>query len=168
MASGIYPNMKEYTEAAACYNAVRTHVCGSALDLTDPNVLLVAVGDGSSPRVAALFAMRSAWECISVDPALRPLAPRVSIERLRLLRARIEDVELGEVDRPAVLVACHAHVDLRVARRRVRSRQLAVVAMPCCVELTLDLAPDEDYVDVGCWSPERQIKVWRLSEADVT
>jgi hypothetical protein len=69
------------------YIAVRKHV--REFDFKDPSVTLVSIGgihsplslhslppsrsfcaDGSTPRVASLFAFMTRWRCISVDPLL--------------------------------------------------------------------------------------------------
>jgi len=43
------------------------------LSLRDPNVVAVVVGDGRTPRTAALLAMRTRWTVWSIDPALHGL-----------------------------------------------------------------------------------------------
>jgi hypothetical protein len=51
---------------------VREHL-GTFLDATNTDVVVVVVGDGRTPRTAALFAMRTKWQIISIDPALEGL-----------------------------------------------------------------------------------------------
>lgn len=63
----VFPNAKEITESYAAFNAIRSKL---KFDLSDPNVAAVCVGDGYSPRTAALLAFRTNFQCISVDPGL--------------------------------------------------------------------------------------------------
>ena len=52
-----FPNGKEITESAAAYHYVRWHLPRFAL--RDPDIAMVSVGDGHTPRTAAMFAFRS-------------------------------------------------------------------------------------------------------------
>lgn len=165
---GLFPNAKEVSESFSAYAAARAHL--PWFSLGDPGVTLVAVGDGCTPRTGATFAMRSAWRCFSVDPALRetgasgargrrPSRRWNAIERLTVLPERVEDVAV-EADR-AIIVAVHSHACLAAALRSVRAREIAVVAMPCCVPQRLSAPPDVTYDDPGVWSPQRTVMVWR-------
>ncbi|MBU4001349.1 MAG: hypothetical protein KKB94_03425, partial [Proteobacteria bacterium] len=55
---------------------------------------VVAIADGTSPRAAALFAMRSKWNCYSIDPRLKSKGSWSSIKRLKLIPKKVEDTEL--------------------------------------------------------------------------
>jgi len=68
---GIFPNAKEITESMACYSAADERL---GFKFADPGTLCVVVGDGATPRTAALFATRTKWRrIVSVDPALAGL-----------------------------------------------------------------------------------------------
>jgi hypothetical protein len=161
----LFPNAKELTESFSAYDAVR-----SVLDdfrLNDPGVTMVAVGDGSTPRTAATFALRTAWRCISVDPRLKchwssRAAHRWSeIRRLELQRTTIERAELC-LEGPTVIVAVHSHAKLTAAVAACSgASSLAVVAIPCCVPQELQVPPCADYPDPGNLSPQRTVRVWR-------
>jgi hypothetical protein len=156
LALKVFPNPKEITESVAAYHAVEHYLSHQGFALGDRDTLLVAVGDGSTPRTAALFAHQTAWACHSVDPRLRDRSWR--IDRLTLHRCRIEECHF-EAER-VVIVAVHAHVDLARARKAVAAEHVGVVAIPCCVPLDLDRPPDVAYEDFGIWSPHRTVKVW--------
>lgn len=159
-----YPNTKEITESFGAYAAVRAHLW-SRFAPRDPSVLLVAVGDGSTPRTAVTFAMRSQWSCVSIDPKLREAAAwEARVRRLHCLPQRVEEVTL-EAER-AVIVAVHSHADLAAAVRAVRARVLAVVAMPCCVPQALGVAPSVSYADWAIWSPHRTVSVWMPEDVE--
>lgn len=70
-----YPNDKEVTEAMAAYvhteKAIMPHMTESPSQGALRDVIL-CIGDGSTPRSAALFALHfPSWECYSIDPQLR-------------------------------------------------------------------------------------------------
>lgn len=67
----LFPNAKEITESFGAYHAVRKHLTGF-IPLNAPDVHAWFIGDGSTPRTAATFAFRSAWQCHSLDPGLNP------------------------------------------------------------------------------------------------
>lgn len=171
---GLFPNFKEVTESFGCYDAIRRRL-RNQVDLGDPNVLLVSVGDGSTPRTAATFAMRSSWNCFSVDPNMGPRfignqeerlklsgGKPVGIERLTVLNRKIEDC-LGcfPIVDQAVIVACHSHAPLDAAVSLIRAKQISVVALPCCVPQELDVPPDEIFANWGIWSQKKIVHLWR-------
>ena len=59
---GLFPNAKEITESYSAFNAVKTKL--KQYELGDPGVTVVSVGDGRTPRTAALFAFRTKWQCV--------------------------------------------------------------------------------------------------------
>ena len=67
----LFPDAKELTETFAVHQAVRSRL-GASYPKTDEGVTLVAVGDGNTPRTAALFAFLTRWHCVSIDPEIVP------------------------------------------------------------------------------------------------
>lgn len=132
---GLFPNAKEITESFACYRAVKLHV---PFALSDPEVVVVVVGDGGTPRTAATFAFRTAWSCHSVDPALREVgAPWAGkIDRLYESAVKVEDFEFDSMCDKLVVVLPHSHAPLDVVLDRVKidGGERHVVALPCCTE----------------------------------
>ena len=158
LALGLFPDAKEVTESFASYRAIERHV--PWVNFQDPDVTLIAVGDGGTPRTAATFAIGSAWACHSVDPALRHASRWESrIARLHVHRRRIEECAPFECDK-AVIVAVHSHADLRASIAMVKAHRLAIVSIPCCVRQELDMQPDESYDDIGIWSHQRRVLIW--------
>jgi hypothetical protein len=151
----IFPNAKEITESMAAYHAVRRT---KMFALNDPEVVLLAVGDGHTPRTAGLFAFRSAWTCYSVDPVMRDR--QYPIKRLYLTNKKIEDT-IPIVAKKAVIVAVHSHAPLQAAFEKVHAEHKVVVAIPCCYKQELnDKKPDYEYVDKAIWSQKNKVKVW--------
>lgn len=155
---GIYPNAKEITESMAAYSAARKYG-KKYFDLKDPDVHMVAVADGASPRTAALFAFRSAWQCCSIDPNLRRKMRWNGIYRLDLFNEKIEDVEDQHTGK-LVIAAVHSHAPLNVACEKLTADKRMVIAIPCCVKQTRERPPDIEYVDKGIWSPENKVQIW--------
>ncbi len=157
----IYPSgtaAKELTESMGAYSAVRRRL---GWDLRDKTITAFVVGDGCTPRTGALLAYRSAWSVYSIDPMLRRTWPK--IQRLTTIGARIEDAGPFELGGDAVIIGVHSHARLEPCIARIRpTGQLAVIVMPCCIELTVEgVPPDVVYDDLGVWSPKRQIKIWK-------
>lgn len=153
----LFPNFKEVTESFAAFAAVRHHL--PQYSSRDTDVTIVAVGDGSTPRTAATFALRTAWNCWSVDPALSHARLFRNIKRLTVEPSRIEQVRITG-DR-VIVVAVHSHADLTAAIRAIDADSISVVAIPCCVPQQIDAPPDMEYEDYGCLSPQRTVMVWR-------
>jgi len=161
---GLFPNAKEITESFACYNAVRTRL--KHLDRGDPYVSVVVVGDGYTPRTAALFAFLTRWTCYSVDPALgkNGKADRWSaIQRLHIKACKIEDAFFQHSFYPTVIVCPHSHAPLQSSVDAVTAEERCVVTIPCCIEhqTVNGLLPDMEYADWGVWSPHRLVRIWR-------
>lgn len=153
----LFPNTKEITESMGAYNAVRRVL---RWDLSDRTISCFVVGDGCTPRTGALFAFRSAWQVTSIDPALKGAWNK--IDRLTVIPKRIEDAGPFNVDGDALIVAVHSHAELQPCLDRIRARgTLAVVALPCCVDLQIPgVAPSKVYDDLAVWSPKREVRVW--------
>lgn len=161
----VWPDAKEVSESLGAYAAVRRYL--PDLLLSDRTVTVIVVGDGSTPRTAATFALRSAWQCHSVDPTLartqggwwKPTGG--PIDRLHINPCRVEDARFV-CDGPAIIVAVHSHATLPAALASVVAPRVAVVAMPCCVPQVIDgQEPDVIYEDHGILSPMRRVMVWR-------
>ena len=70
---GLFPNAQEISESMACLAAVTERLRG-VVTLGSPRTLAVVVGDGRTPRTAALLALRApSWRVVSIDPALHGL-----------------------------------------------------------------------------------------------
>ena len=154
---GLYPNAKEITETCSAFWAVMRHVDWA--DSTKSDVTLVSVGDGSTPRTAAMFAYRTAWDCISIDPLLKNDEKWNDIRRLNLVRTKCRENPIV-TDKSLVIVAVHSHAPLTEILSNVTStKNRALVAIPCCVPYVG--MPDLEYTDSRIWSPKNKVMVWR-------
>jgi hypothetical protein len=155
----LFPNSKEVTESLAVYSAIRKHF-RHIFDLSDPNVTVISVGDGATPRTGATFAYRSAWQCISVDPLLKNKKGRFNaIQRLTMYENKIE--ELHFVFDKVIILHVHSHATIADSLAHIKGNERHLISMPCCVPQVHDRKPDIEYHDWGCWSPKNKIKIWR-------
>lgn len=180
------------------FEAVRTYLLahdkdhpeqGGILSFRDPKVLLLAVGDGVTPRTAGLFAFRTSWRCVSIDPMMRS-GPWDKITNLDTHCAKVQDVTVpvsstkGQYER-VVVVMWHCHVSIAeavscleidgvkwdaadVERSRELRKRIAVVSCACCnydaVQRVLPdgSPPDEEYEDAGVPGLMRTVRVWKF------
>ncbi len=162
LAAGLFPNAKEITESMAMLHAVKKYI---KIDLNNKTVNLVVIGDGSTPRTAALFAFMTSWICTSVDPALKPSKDICKIERLYLHPFKGEEF-MGNAD---IVIFPHAHVCFDKMPYNIKMAKF-VVAMPCCSPYCnrqqlwgspISIHPNLRYTDWGVHSPQREILIWR-------
>ena len=89
---GLFPNAQEISESMACLQAAIEHLEG-VVSLKDADVVAVVVGDGRTPRTAALLAMRTQWTVLSVDPALEGLLPIGEVQSEVQAHAQVVEAE---------------------------------------------------------------------------
>lgn len=156
--NNLFPNGKEITETWSMFEATR-HL-GPGFEWNNPDVVCYVVGDGHVPRTAAMFAFRTRWNCISVDPALRP--KMYNISRLTLLRSKIEATEISsDIGKPALIVLPHSHAKIKDCLEKIQGSIRAVISMDCCVrQIIPGKAPDVEYEDENVWSEKNIVRVW--------
>lgn len=155
----IYPNVKEITESMGCYHAVLENIVDKGLaKLNDPTINLISVGDGCTPRTAALFAMRSAWQCWSIDPNMNDKSYN-QIKRLYIEKRKIED---GVMNFPgiAIIVCVHSHAKMGDILNHINAPVMHLVTIPCCVPHELDNVQYIGYSDRRIKSEKREVKIW--------
>ena len=152
----LFPDAKELTESFAANNAARSFLyprgaVGGRVDPADAAVTCVAIGDGNTPRTAALFAFLTRWHCVAVDPEMvewREWKKRRGVDDVvdddeargetgdarddvltgawggvRRLRAFRKKIQEVRVEcEKAILVLVHAHVSLEECLAQVKTR----------------------------------------------
>lgn len=159
LALQVFPNVKELTESFGAYHAVLNHLVPHGWDLNDRGTVAIFPGDGGTPRTAATFALRTQWQCYSIDPRLRQRPIYAMVDRLELYQRRADKARFNA--RQVVVVAVHSHARLEESLRGIVADRVAIVAMPCCVHLTMPSPPDVEYRDPAVLSPQNLIRVWR-------
>lgn len=179
----VFPGAKDVSEAYAALHAVWQHFPVASLE---GRVLCVCIGDGSTPRSAALASFLTQWHCIAVDPGLRSEwcgeEPK-GVHRLHGFCSKVEDfVSTGTASAfardssvaPEVLVvlAIHSHhrflgpasVPAIRAAFGAECAQTCVVSIPCCFPFRdvedLGRRPDLCYDDWAILSEKRQVRMW--------
>jgi len=101
---GLFPNAQEISESMACLQAAIEHL-HAVVSLSDTDVVALVVGDGRTPRTAALLAMRTRWTVLSVDPALAGLLPAAEAEAPAQVQAepaaQVEAAAEAEAEAPS-------------------------------------------------------------------
>ena len=156
ISTGVFPNAKEVTESMGAWNAYFYHL-KDKYPLNESSVTVISVGDGCTPRTAALFAFRSNFDCVSLDPNLKREKTWSKIDRLTLIKSKVEDVDL-EYEKVLIL-AVHSHAQMKEILNHVHAKQRSLIAIPCCVAYD-DFEPDIEYRDARIWSPKNRVKIW--------
>lgn len=130
---------------------------------------VIHVGDGAHARTAALFALKSKAENVSVDPILNlklvgSWRDRFAVRRLSLRKVRIEEVadELNALPpMPVFVTFVHAHVN--VDRVLDLLRWDAAFSLLCCVpgnQLSQRHTVVSEGEDLSVLSSQRRYAVW--------
>lgn len=184
--SRVFPDAKEITESFGAYAAFTKYLSKST-GFTD--VVFIVLGDGSTPRTGATFAMRTAGEVLSVDPNLKRVPSM--LKRLHCYKASAPDVFsmvnfqekilLKKVKSGGklslIFVSVHGHLPGTIIKDIYKLAkdfdcQAHVIDIPCCkpktfaletVKIMLDNMGVDfiSYTDWGIHSPEREVRVIR-------
>jgi hypothetical protein len=130
---------------------------------------VVHVGDGAHARTAALFALKTRAENVSVDPTLNIAVveewrTRFAVERFTWMKSRIEDAaeRLAALPRVTTLVTfVHAHVSVDTVLRHLDWD--AAYSLACCVpgkQFTTEHALATSGADPSVLSGSRQYQVF--------
>lgn len=154
----LFPNLKEVTESIGMYEATLINL---DLDLKDTNTAIVVIGDGHTPRTAAMFAFRSALDCYSIDPNLRE--KNWNVKRLTVIKEKIENVKADFLEKykRVVFILPHAHVNFKMMSHLIDKRA-SIVNMPCCTDFHCPFNPEVAYVNFKVHSPKNIIEVYKV------
>jgi hypothetical protein len=153
---------KELTESFSALEHLRPFLSGP-----EP-CRVIHVGDGAHARTAAMFALKTTADNISVDPLInlqlvRSWQLQFGVERLSVRKAPIEEVveELNALPPMRVLVTfVHAHV--AVDRILDRLKWHAAYSLACCLpgkQLSTSRSPHLAGHDLGVLCTGRQFQV---------
>lgn len=155
----LFPNAKEITESFGCFNATIDALGGMDVCKRE-DITYIIVGDGSTPRTAALFALRTKGKVICFDPQLRH--EDWGIDRLICHKGKAEDFK-EKHENDLVLIFPHSHANTRkvLSTHTVDSEKhkRTVVWLPCCTEVGLN-EKAISFVDTRIASPKNRFYVW--------
>lgn len=185
VALGIFTSAKDVSESMAAIQAASHHGLINKHDTPSYRVKCLCIGDGSTPRSAALACFTKKWDCISIDPALKDEwqgeEPK-SIKGLVGFRGTIEEFVIGaDVDHSdhdyLVLLCVHSHARLTgsAAIEKIMAMYnnipTTLVSMPCCPKFRshtdMGRGPDISYDDDCVFSACRKVEVWRFHQSPV-
>lgn len=153
----MFPNAKEISESMAMFSAIRNEL---ELPLNG-NFNCVVVGDGHTPRTATLVAMRTNYNCYSIDPQLRMKPSWKKIKRLSMHDLKIQQMNL-KFNKHTIIILPHSHVDLKTCLEHISAPSYTLITMDCCFNNSIEKTPDIQYRDNGVWSEKNEIKIWKL------
>jgi hypothetical protein len=151
---------KEMTESFSALQHLRPHM--------RPPCRVIHVGDGAHARTAALFALKTEAENISVDPLVNVelvdgWRRRFGVRRFSWHKADIQDVSAALnalPTMPVFVTFVHAHVHVDEILDQLRWD--AAFTLSCCQpgrQLTQRRVPHEEGEDVSVLSPDRSYQV---------
>ncbi|KAL7517788.1 hypothetical protein ACHAWX_002673 [Stephanocyclus meneghinianus] len=149
-------------------------------------VKCLCIGDGSTPRTAALGCFLKKWDCVSIDPSLKSEwqgeQPK-SILGLFGFSGTIEEFVMSGKDRNddarydcLILLCVHSHARL-IGSASVESIMsqykdipyTTLVSLPCCPKFRshrdLGREPDVEYEDDCVFSACRKVQVWNYTRS---
>lgn len=161
LALKLFPNAKEVTESQAMYWLVCDELAKRGVNRKDKDVVIIETGCGHKPRTSALFAYRSAWTCIAIDPVVDVgnYGDRVLLCKMKDQRFVGEDIEKITPFRVAVVVSVHGHGQPKALYDRLTQDRKAIFEMPCCKPASLQRGRFK--IDNGILSPKRTI-YWKF------
>ena len=174
----LFPNAKEITESMAAFNAYRKNLMFNYPPNEEHTTCLV-VGDGVVPRTGAVFAMRTKFNVISVDPEMRlkyNYYLHENIKQLFLVKAKAELISwvnwLSYIKK-IIIVAVHSHAPLDKLIKRIEEtadiKEFAIISMPCCYEDNIEhldaINKIISYNDYGIHSEKRRINIYKYNKA---
>lgn len=168
----LFPNAKEITESMAVFNAYRKNLMFSYTP-NEENTTCIVVGDGVVPRTGAVFAMRTKFDVISVDPQMRCFNPFITIKRLTPMKSRAEEIYYGSSFDKLIIVAVHSHAPLDKVIKRIEKttniKEFVIISMPCCYEDNIEhldtITKIISYNDWGIHSEKRRINIYKYNRA---
>ena len=154
----LFPNVKEVTESMAAFNGIRDYIMKDRFDYKSDNVVVISVGDGNTPRTAAMCAMRSNWECISIDPIMK--TTDYNIKRLKIYKNKVEELDLNFPDKIVVILCVHSHAKLNDILGHIHGKERHLLTIPCCVPHEIKNVPYLGYMDSNIDSEKKHVKIW--------
>jgi hypothetical protein len=139
------------------------------------DITVIHIGDGAHCRTAALFALMSKHDNISIDPDIHVERVRDWQERHRIVRfswfkGKWQDFDFSSLKgRKVLFTFVHAHVEswrvlLSAMTIGAGIDVLGAYVSACCLPGTQLTLPTESFDDWGILSPNRRCQVWGKPE----
>lgn len=170
----LFPNAPEVTEVFSILNIIESYILKKDTNIDrnkENHVLCFVVGDGTTPRTAAVINFMTKWDTISCDPIMRNPAKYAGIKRCYVRTSKGEDiahivrerVDIIEYDY-IFLIFPHSHIpNTNEIYKHFTDKKVWIINMPCCHKKQDDFLPLKEWVsfkDDAVASPENTIKVY--------
>jgi len=161
----LFPNIKEWTESMGAYNAIVKHISFN-FKLNDPDVTVLVVGDGSTPRTGAMIALQSNWKVFSIDPKLKKFKTKriKEISRLTVLPIRIEELIPSLCSScifdKVIIVCVHSHASTFLSWTKINAKIKALINIPCCYKHDMPFKANLEYKDEFILSKKNTVQIW--------
>lgn len=161
-ALNLFPNLKEVAESMSMFYAVEEKLMkwDSNIDRKAENINVIVVGDGTKPRTAAVFAFNMRWKCWSIDPDMKEIDYSESIQRLTVIKDRVENVQpIDFGNEITIIIMPHSHAPIKECWNRFTSTRKWLIKLECCTKDKLDI-PYFAYVDKFAITKANNIFIW--------
>ena len=166
MKNKLFPNVKEVTESMSFIYLFEQKLYSWDESLyKNKDVTVIVVGDGKTPRTAAMINFLTPYKTISIDPELDTSKDWGYIKNLTLYKGKFEDW-IEEVykrsiyfgSKPIIILYPHSHARIDLTKR-VHSTKKWVIKLECC---TSDKLEFEHYCfkDEYIMSPKNSFYIW--------
>ncbi|GMI39095.1 hypothetical protein TrCOL_g3411 [Triparma columacea] len=180
---GIFTTAKDVSEAFSAINAARKTISPSKsrFGKMEGNTLCLCIGDGCTPRSAALACFVEGWKCISIDPEMQDKwveggAAAGSVKGLTCFKALLSQfMDTPSPDEPPpdslILLLIHSHARLignasiDKIRERYGSPPTCLISIPCCASFGTERdvgRPDDTFDDDCIFSAKRTVMCWKF------
>jgi hypothetical protein len=182
----VFASAKDISESMAAIQAASQH---GVIPKNNKRyrVKCLCIGDGSTPRTATLACFLKKWDCVSIDPALKPDwkgdNPK-SIRGLIGFAGKVEEFAAKSTLDSSndydylILICVHSHARLvgdasidNIRARHNMNIPTTLVSMPCCPKFRsnsdVGRKPDLEYEDDCVFSACRKVEVWNFPMLDV-
>lgn len=156
MTEKVFPNLKEVTESIGAFEAINKYVFDLGYDRKDDSIQVLVVGDGNTPRTAALIACMTKWTVHSVDPRMKD--KNWNFKRLHTYKNKVENIEIK--GKKGLIVCVHSHAKLSDSIAAMKGFEyLHLINIPCCVKPDIS-KPDVSYIDESIHSGKRNVELY--------
>lgn len=162
----LFPNIKEITESMSFIYLFEKYLYKWDKSLyKNPDVTVIVVGDGKTPRTAALINFLTPYKTISIDPEMDDSKDWSYISNLTTYKGKFEDwiekvyipsIYFGK--RPVIILYPHSHAPI-ILTERIHSGKKWVIKLECCTKDKLS-TPCFMYQDKYIMSPKNTFYIW--------
>jgi len=152
----LFPNLKEIQESFSIINNVQNYCMktDTNIDFKNPNINVYVIGDGVTPRTAAVFNFLTKWKTFSIDPLMRIENDYSTIQNLNVFKGKAEDVF---VDNPDIveqkdyifIILPHSHIEnTNSIYRYFKNQKTWIINLPCCKPNQDNTLPIESWIGI--------------------